>query len=208
MAQGILCDLDINNQSAGWIIKTATLTCFCRLERNGLYICMWTVRSATRSSRIRGGENTSVKTKKAEASDVSELVFKCSTNKPIGCQWLPAFCIAAAFQRSYDYRYWFYWCFLNFWSSLTCVTAVRCALHQPSLNGLKRVRLQQCCFVLSNDILIPRPPPSPIFFPPVLPVHSFSQNSQISHVDFVCEESGWQKCSVNTEIRPSQWSRK
>lgn len=96
---------------------------------------------------------------------MSELVSKCSTNKPIGCQWLPAFCIAAAFQRSYDYRYWFYWCFLNFWSSLTCVTAVRCALHQPSLNGLKRVRLQQCCFVLSNDILIPRPPPSPIFFP-------------------------------------------
>lgn len=134
------------------ILRPQCCCCFCRLEKGKAitFACDLSVghegaramcRYAHSYSRtnvtvnyrwVQLNNNTSVKTKKAEAHDVGKLVWKClswpqSHNKPMISQWLPAFCIAVAFQRLYNYQYWLDRHFLN--SSL-----LSSVLQQPTFS--------------------------------------------------------------------------
>lgn len=99
------CDLSVSHEVA---------QPSCRYAQSYL----WT--SVTVNYRqVELNNSTSVKTKKTEAHDASKLVWKClcrprTHNEPMISQQLPAFCIAVAFRRLYNYQYWLDGHFLNF----------------------------------------------------------------------------------------------
>lgn len=105
--------------------------------------------------RLNPNNNTSAKRKKAEAHDAGKRVWKSlswpqSHNKPMISQWLPAFCIAVAFQRLYNYQCWLGQHFLNSCLLLQrpVFTAVSWVFRAASQSDPRCGRLQLCALLL------------------------------------------------------------